>query len=376
MIYDRKSQLQELAVKEARLRKLMRRRKLKGVILSRRHNFAWATGGGDNHVRHAADLGVASAVFLNDGLKFIVTANIEGLRIMTEEVAGLGFELRAVPWYAPEAKGKALKEILGKGKVASDDGTPGTIEIEPSLPPLRMELTKWEIEKYRWLGREAGRGIGDVCRAIKRGMTEEEIAGNLFARMQKVSVKPTVMLVAADERILKHRHPIPTRNRVKKTVMVVLCARRWGLVCSVTRLVHFGKMPPALAARHEACAYVDGVFINSSKPGTPMAKIFAAAQQAYAERGFPGEWRFHHQGGPTGYIEREFTANPTTAPNQRVRKNTVLAWNPSIAGTKSEDTVLVTARGAEVVTATPGWPQLKVKACGKTISRPRWLVKG
>lgn len=376
MIYERKSRLAELGIKQARLRKLMRGRGLRGVVLSRRHNFAWATGGGDNHVRHASDLGVASAVFLSDGAKYVVTSNIEGLRVMTEEVAGLGFELRAVPWYAPEEKGRALREILGGGRAASDDGTPGTTEVEPFLPPLRMNLTGQEMDKYRWLGREAGRGIGDVCRAIRRGMTEEEVAGNLFARMQMVSVKPTVLLVAADDRILKYRHPIPTANRVKKTVMVVMCARRWGLVCSVTRLVHFGKMSPALAAKHEACAYVDGVFMNSSKPGVPMARIFAAAQAAYAEKGFPGEWRFHHQGGPTGYIEREFTANPTTAPGQRVRRNMALAWNPSIAGTKSEDTILVTARGAEVVTATPGWPQIKVKAAGRVVSRPGWLVKG
>jgi antitoxin VapB len=206
-------------------------------------------------------------------------------------------------------------------------------------------------------------------------MSEEEIAGLLFSTMQARSVKPTVLLVAADDRLTKYRHPIPTPAKVKNAVMFVVCARRWGLVCSATRIVGFGKPSPELRRKHEACVYVDATFIASSKPGTPLVEVFEKARTAYAERGFPNEWCHHHQGGPTGYVEREFTVNPETPKEQKVEVNMGLAWNPSIAGTKSEDTILVTAKGPEILTATPGWPMIKVPAAGRTVLRPDWLVK-
>jgi len=356
----------------------MKRKNWAAVILSRRHNFSWATGGADNHVRHAADLGVASAVFYRDGRKLLLTSNIEAPRVMTEEVDGLGFALHAVRWYAPAPEGRegALRELFGKRRIAADDGTAGAADVEPYLAALRMKLTGHELDKYRWLGKAAGRGIAEVCRKINRGMTEEEIAGNLFAVMQKRGVKPTVLLVAADDRLRKYRHPIPTPAKVRQAVMVVLCARRWGLICSVTRLVHFGELSPELKRKHAAVAYVDAVFLSSSRPGVPLATVFAKAQAAYREWGYTNEWRFHHQGGPTGYLEREFTVTPETSRDLRVQHNMALAWNPSIAGTKSEDTILVTSKGVEVITASPGWPMLKIRLGGKVFSRPNWLVKG
>jgi antitoxin VapB len=184
-----------------------------------------------------------------------------------------------------------------------------------------------------------------------------------------------VLLVAADDRLMKYRHPIPTPTRVKNAVMLVLCARKWGLVCSVTRMIGFGKPSPELRRKIEACAYVDAAFVAASRAGTPLVDAFEKARAAYAERGFPNEWRHHHQGGPTGYMEREFTVNPETPKERRIEPSMALAWNPSIAGTKSEDTILVTSKGPEVVTTTPGWPMMKVAVAGKVLQRPDWLIK-
>jgi len=377
MRFDRIAQLDEISEKRARLQKLMEENVLDVVVLTKRHNFAWATGGADNHVRHGSENGVASLLFFRDGRRAALTSNIEAPRIETEELAGLGFEMHQVHWWKPEERAEALSGLMGNARAASDDGTPGTSEIEPFLPPLRMRLTGHEVAKYRWLGHQTGQGIAAVCKKVKKGMTEEEIAGSLFAEMQKRSIKPTVMLIAADDRIMKYRHPIPTSLKVRHAVMVVVCARRWGLVCSASRLVRFGAMPAELKRKHEACAYIDGVFISSTVPGASWAEIFKKAQAAYAAKGFADEWQLHHQGGPTGYIEREFTANPSTPPELKAEANMAVAWNPSITGTKSEDTIIVTPRGAEVISASPGWPMLAIPVDGKkTVRRPNWLVKG
>jgi hypothetical protein len=52
-----------------------------------------------------------------------------------------------------------------------------------------------------------------------------------------------------------------------------------------------------------------------------------------------------------------------------------VAWNPSITGVKSEDTVLVTDAGPEVLTRTGAWPQARVELDGGAVERPTILAR-
>ena len=88
--------------------------------------------------------------------------------------------------------------------------------------------------------------------------------------------------------------------------------------------------------------------------------------------GFAHEWQLHHQGGPAAYEPREFLATPDST--DVVAVGQAYAWNPSITGTKSEDTILVGEAGNEVLTTIRDWPTLKVTlADGQTILRPAIL---
>ena len=87
----------------------------------------------------------------------------------------------------------------------------------------------------------------------------------------------------------------------------------------------------------------------ASRPGASLGEVLAVARQAYADEGYPNEWRDHHQGGIIAYEGRERVAvpdDPTT-----IEEGMALAWNPSIAGVKVEDTIVVGADGHGVVTA-------------------------
>ena len=98
-----------------------------------------------------------------------------------------------------------------------------------------------------------------------------------------------------------------------------------------------------------------------------MGDVFADGQRAYAAEGFPDEWHHHHQGGPTGYAPRELRVSTET--DARVSLYQAFAWNPTIAGTKSEDTALVTEGGLEILTRTPDLPEIEVEAVGLTFIR-------
>ncbi|KAF1783524.1 hypothetical protein GQ600_20249 [Phytophthora cactorum] len=100
------------------------------------------------------------------------------------------------------------------------------------------------------------------------------------------------------------------------------------------------------------------------------------AQDAYAEKGYEGEWKFHHQGGCAAYKSREWVANPSI--NRVTGLNQAYAWNPSVAGTKSEDTVLCYANAegkvvVETITCSPDWPMTEHTIGDVTIARPKIL---
>ena len=140
--------------------------------------------------------------------------------------------------------------------------------------------------------------------------------------------------------------------------MLVLSGRKFGLVCSISRLVHSGPVPDEILERVHAAAQVNAVFIAHSRPGRALGEVFAQGQAAYAAVGFPDEWRHHHQGGAVGYEPREYLGLP--AAQDVVAVGQAYSWNPTIAGAKMEDTFLVGTKSNELITTIPGWPVLKV----------------
>ena len=107
-------------------------------------------------------------------------------------------------------------------------------------------------------------------------------------------------------------------------------------------------------------------------PGAAAASLFRVAADGYVRRGFPGEELKHHQGGSIGYQSREWIAHPKS--RETIATPVALAWNPSIAGTKIEETCLVTDRGIEAITSSLGWPSTPVTAQGTTILLPDHLA--
>src|SRR5699024_11265804 len=69
------------------------------------------------------------------------------------------------------------------------------------------------------------------------------------------------------------------------------------------------------------------------------AELFQAAARAYADAGFASEELRHHQGGATGYRSREWIAHPQS--RETVQARQAFAWNPTVTGTKVEETMLV-----------------------------------
>lgn len=358
----------ELNIKLSKIKSVLESRSLDALLVQRVHNFAWLTDGAASYVNTADSLGAASLLVTLTG-RYLITDNIEATRLREEEkLEEQGWEFVVTDWYSGE---DGIAGLTGGLRLGTDSAYPGQTDLSAELRRLRSVLLSEEQSRFRSCAHGCAAAMEAAIRQIKPGMTEFEIAAVLAAETQRRGVQPIVNLIATDQRIYNFRHPLPTDKQLDKYAMLVLCGRQKGLVSSITRFIHFGPLPDELRQRAQAVAEIDALMIAATRPRATLGEIFRQSQAKYAQLGFGNEWQRHHQGGPGGYLPRETVATPQS--DIVVEAGQVYAWNPSISGTKSEDTILVGIDGNEILTAIPGWPVIEVEGNGKIILRPAIL---
>lgn len=365
--------MNEIEQKEQILREYLHLNGYQGILLLRRDTFSWITGGKINHIIRSTEFGM-SALFITLDDKYCIANQVERYRMMEEEdLAGLGYSLLETDWWNEDYTG-CIRRHFGRVKIAADTDITGADNVYEEIKKLRFSLLPEEIERYRKLCSACTVAVEETCREIRTGDTEHQVCASLVGKVMREGIEASVALVASDCRILRYRHPIDTEKKIEKYAMVVLCGRKYGLIANLTRFVHFGPLPEKIRRKFDLVRKVDAEMITNTVVGKSTSAIFTAAMQAYEEAGYKDEWKLLHQGGPTGYATRDFLATPFY--DEVVRNNQAFTWNPSITGTKSEDTFLVNTNGFEVLTDSNNWPTAEVKANnGMTLNRPDVLIR-
>ena len=360
----------ELDAKHEKLVEWMKAQGLAGILIRRNENVAWVTGGAvELRVLTPCETGVAALLVTAEGRRYYFTTENEAPRLHDEEFGTLDFEPVLFPWWANDTDAAAAK--LAGGPLGSDTPTAGATTV--SLAALREGLSESEIARYRWLGLETAAATVEALNEVEPGLSEYDLEAITAGALLRRGILPSVYLFAVDDRILKYKHAVARGKRLKQYGMLNLCSRKWGLAISITRFIHFDPLPADLATRFQAAAQVNAALLNATRVGATSAELFKVAQDAYTAQGFPGEERFHHQGGPTGYGEREWVATPDGT--EVVVNNQAFAWNPSIRGGKTEDTVLLRDGVIENLTPTPELPTIEAKVEGSTYAAAGVLVK-
>ena len=352
--------MSELREKRRRLHALMDAEGLEAIILRRPGNAAWYSGGGRTHILAVQEAGVAAIVVRRDGDE-VVTAVNEALRLEAEELATLDATFTVLPWNADPA------EALPAGDAVGVDGpAAGYRDVSGLVEAARRALTEPELARYRALGRDAAEAMTDACFSFGPGDAEFDAAAALAGALVERGIDPVVLLVAGEERLPVHRHPLPTAAPLGGLAMLVACARRGGLIASLTRFVSFGGLAPELVDAHGRLLHVDAAFNHATLPGARVGDVFAAGVAAYVENGFDAEQpTLHHQGGPTGYEPRDYVADETA--NAVVEESQAFAWNPSVPSLKSEDTVVARLGAPDVLTLDPRWPAAEVAGTARPL---------
>jgi len=359
----------EIEIKWTRVRNFLSEKKFDGIIINRISNFAWFTGGGRNYVALNTEFG-ASSLLVTDKKIYLLSNNIESERMLREELANTGVEPIVLQWHKDDRLFEQVNKVIN-GKIAVDK--PGEKFDYLDISELHFPLLDIEVDRFKNLGKKVTKIVSQICYEIKPGMTENEVAGQLSKEFWANDTIPVVLLIAADERIANFRHPVATDKKIEKCVMVVVCVYEKGLIVSMTRIVNFTKLSEEIKKKHHAVCTVDATFIVSTKPGKTVGEVFRAGIDAYHKTGFQDEWEKHHQGGPCGYKTRYYRA--TSNSSDVITKNQAFAWNPSITGTKSEDTIITGENLALIITEDEQWPKKNIEINGITVSRPDILVR-
>jgi antitoxin VapB len=188
---------------------------------------------------------------------------------------------------------------------------------------------------------------------------EIDVAGLITHALWQADLEIAFLGVAGQDRVHKFRHPLPTNAVVGNRVSASICAKRKGLITSVTRIVSFEPVTDAMANDYESIFKVEAAMLDATVVGKAFSDPINAAIAAYPANGFDSdEWTKHHQGGPTGFLPRDWPANTGSA--RLIASNQPIAWNPTGKGFKAEETILATNSGVKILSHDPEWPSFEV----------------
>jgi Xaa-Pro aminopeptidase len=382
VVQDRQSVVtstREVDEKTDRVARLARESNLAGILIATQHNFAWLTGGRSNRVDGSRERGNGELLVAADGRRFVLANAIESGRVSGEALDGFDHQLIEYSWTDeradPSLSIRLAQRTLGGAAIGADVVASPAAFVEPQIARLRTPLLPEEVERLRRLGRETGVVVGSAVRTLEPGMTENQVAAVVGSALVAHGIRPVVLLVGADDRIARYRHPVATTRVWRARLLVACCAERDGLIVALSRMVSATPVNSDLAARTRATADVFAALLDATRTSATGAQLFQAAVSAYERAGFPGEERLHHQGGAIGYRAREWVAHP--ASQDIVRPAQAFAWNPSITGTKVEDTCLIDdADRIEIITTSPEWPSSVRVVRGSQVRIPDVLELG
>lgn len=361
--------MSEIENKMERLWRWLREMDLEGVLISRRSNFAWLTGGADSHIFWSSESGACSLLIAPEG-NWLVAHTMDGARTVEEQLGKFLVSHAFHHWNKPRPD--VLKRITAGRRFGADIPTEGFEDIRPSWSHVVFPLSSEEIERTRKLALLADEALLEVCSSIRPGDSEHRIAARAASGFLERGMLIDVLLVGSDDRLQRYRHCLPTDKTVERHVLVHVAAHRFGLHANLTRVVHFGKPGRAIADRHQAVCQVFTDILSALSPGKSFVELLAEIKLSYARTGYHQHWNHHFVGGPSAYEACE--PYVFLDPDSVMQAGETYDWLPSLPGAKVEETSLLTSQGAEILSVGENWPKLPVTSQGQTFQCPDILV--
>ena len=332
----------------SKVRELASAKGLEAVVIRRNPNLAWAIGG-RVHVPLTTDAACFDLIIYEDRVVAITNA-IEAPRLIAEEFPS-EIDVQVIDWW----QGRDGKLPTGP-KIGCDQPGSDRLDLTKEVELIRQSLVAEDVDRMRSVSVDSAIALGEALKECTDLDREIDVTARIANALWHRNLELVFIGVAGAERVRKYRHPLPTENVVGNRIVASICARRKGLIASVTRIVAFNNEE---ISSFKNLLQVEAALLDVTRVGAKFSEPIEAAILAYPKFGFASdEWTNHHQGGPTGYAPRDWPANRESA--QSILNNQPIAWNPTADGWKCEDTILATSTGVEIMSVDPNWPVLQI----------------
>ena len=333
------------------LRELMKHKGLEAIVLRRNPNMAWAIAG-RAHVPTTIDAACFDLIITQDSATAITNV-VEAPRLIAEELPS-DVSVKTIKW----SEGRDPQLPTG-AKVGSDQPGADRIDLGTEIEIIRASLIESDVARFKQICIDAAVALGNAMKQVESSDREIDVAGLITHALWQADLEIAFLGVAGQDRVYKFRHPLPTDAVVGNRVSASICAKRKGLIASVTRIVSFEPVTDAIAKEYESIFKVEAAMLDATVVGKVFSDPINAAISAYPANGFDSdEWAKHHQGGPTGFLPRDWPANTGSA--RLIANNQPIAWNPTGKGFKAEETILATNSGVKILSHDPEWPSFEV----------------
>jgi antitoxin VapB len=338
--------------KIAALRNLMVAKELDALVLRRNPNLAWVISG-RVHVPTTIDAACFDLVITEDRV-FAVTNAIEAPRLAAEEFP-VGLEIKIVQWWEGRDHGLPAETVLG-----SDQPGAGLVDLGLEIEILRASLDHYDSQRLADISQRSAKALGAAMREVASGDREIDVAARITSALWQHNLEIAFLGVAGESRVKKFRHPLPTDCLVGNRVSASICAKDKGLIASVTRIVTFGELSTSEESEYSALLEVEADLLDATVVGSAFSSVIDVATNSYSAHGFDSnEWHRHHQGGPTGFMPRDWPATQSSA--RLIQANQAIAWNPTGKGWKAEDTLVTHESGVTLLSTESSWPSREVR---------------
>lgn len=336
-----------------RIRDYIKTENIDGVLLGKRSSFSWFSGG-ESSMNFYTDIGLGF-IWVTNNEAFVCCGNNEKDRI-EKEIFDNKFPVKSFSWI--EGPALNLAKLISDKKVHSDFACGNAIESFGKIKKLRYSLFPEQIKTAEYLSQESAAILENTLKDIKSGLTEKQIQAQIYYAFEKKCISLPVLLIAGDHNLDIYRHPLATDSVCNNRVMVVICSQYNGVVIAATRIRYFKNETDEEARKNLAVCKINAQMIEVSKKETHSSVLWQTMINAYKANGYEDEYLNHHQGGAIGFESREWILRPNS--DETILSSQMLSWNPTIAGTKSEETCIIRDDGNPcILTITGKWPTVE-----------------
>src|SRR2546422_6620233 len=237
-------------------------------------------------------------------------------------------------------------------------GVGGVVPASIVLAPLRMRKSSEEIEALRRAAATADAAVQAAWRACRPGVTEADIAAAVDAGFRAAGATggKGAFPGSGPDSAFPHHHTGTRRTQDGEPVLCDLGSRVAGYCSDITRMAFLGEPTARYQQVHHAVEEAVQKALAVIRPGVPIKDVDLAARRTIEEAGY-GPNFVHRTGHGIGLSEHE-PPSVTHANNLPLEEGMAFSVEPGIYlpgefGVRLEEIVVVTARGADVLSRLP-----------------------